>query len=118
MEIHRKLALAAFAGALFATGPAHAESADWYRGGWRTEAGEPHVFGGAHRTVGAPADAAGGMFPAVGPGALGDHGGVGRNRESCKRRRRIANRDAGPRKAAPAAGALGRRDLRWAAVGS
>ena len=44
MGIHRKLALAAFAGALFATGPAHAESADWYRGGWRTEAGEPHVF--------------------------------------------------------------------------
>jgi len=44
MGIHRKLALAAFAGALFATPPAHAESADWYRGGWRTEPSDPHVY--------------------------------------------------------------------------
>src|SRR5690349_13051301 len=29
--------------ALLAT-PAAAESADWYRGGWRSESGEPHVL--------------------------------------------------------------------------
>ncbi|MBT2189126.1 hypothetical protein [Sphingobium nicotianae] len=33
-------ALAAFA----ATAGAHAEGADYYRGGWRTDAGEPHVY--------------------------------------------------------------------------
>jgi len=44
MGIHSKLAWAAFAGALFATAPAHAESADWYRGGWRTEPSDPHVY--------------------------------------------------------------------------
>ena len=36
---------AAFAAAAFlAASPAFAEDADWYRGGWRTEAGGPHVY--------------------------------------------------------------------------
>jgi len=34
-------AVAAFA---FAATPAVAEDADWYRGGWRTEVGEPHIY--------------------------------------------------------------------------
>jgi hypothetical protein len=44
MGIHRKLAFAAAAAVTAAALPAHAESADWYRGGWRSEAGEPHVL--------------------------------------------------------------------------
>lgn len=30
--------------AAFAASPAFAEGADWYRGGWRTDGGEPHVY--------------------------------------------------------------------------
>ena len=39
----RALATGIVAGALLA-GPASAESADHYRGGWRTDAGDPHVY--------------------------------------------------------------------------
>lgn len=35
---------AALVAAVLAASPASAEDADWYRGGWRTEAGEPHVY--------------------------------------------------------------------------
>ena len=34
----------AFVAAVLAAAPASAEDADWYRGGWRTDAGEPHVY--------------------------------------------------------------------------
>jgi hypothetical protein len=40
----RSIALAAVGAALAAPSAALAEDADWYRGGWRTEAGEPHVY--------------------------------------------------------------------------
>jgi hypothetical protein len=39
-----RVALAAAAGALLSSSPAAAEDADWYRGGWRTDAGEPRVY--------------------------------------------------------------------------
>jgi hypothetical protein len=44
MGILRKLAWIAAAGAALAPAPAMAESADWYRGGWRTDFGEAHIF--------------------------------------------------------------------------
>ena len=34
----------AFIAAVLAGSPASAEDADWYRGGWRTDGGEPHVY--------------------------------------------------------------------------
>src|SRR5690606_19696007 len=37
------LAVAAALG-LAVSAPVSAEDADWYRGGWRTDAGEPHVY--------------------------------------------------------------------------
>ncbi len=40
----RALALAAAGAALAVSSGAVAEDADWYRGGWRTEAGDPHVY--------------------------------------------------------------------------
>ena len=41
----RKTGCTAIVGAgLFAASAAHAENADWYRGGWRTEGGEPQVY--------------------------------------------------------------------------
>jgi len=40
----RGLCSIAFVAAMLAASPASAESADWYRGGWRTEGGEPHVY--------------------------------------------------------------------------
>src|SRR5688572_9668133 len=40
----RGLRLIAFLVAASAAFPAAAETADWYRGGWHTEAGEPHVY--------------------------------------------------------------------------
>ncbi|HYD23671.1 MAG TPA: hypothetical protein VEB68_02665 [Croceibacterium sp.] len=41
----RSIALAAVAcAALAAPAAASAEGADWYRGGWRTDGGEPHVY--------------------------------------------------------------------------
>jgi hypothetical protein len=40
----RAVASIAASAALAGSSPAFAEGADWYRGGWRTEAGEPHVY--------------------------------------------------------------------------
>lgn len=40
----RSIARLVAAGTLLAAGPAFAEDADWYRGGWRTDAGAPHVY--------------------------------------------------------------------------
>ena len=40
----RGLSSIAFVAAMLATAPASAEDADWYRGGWRAEGGEPHVY--------------------------------------------------------------------------
>lgn len=34
----------AFIAPVLAASPVSAETADWYRGGWRTEAGDPHVY--------------------------------------------------------------------------
>src|SRR5690606_30105899 len=42
--IKRALAATVAAGVALAAAPAFAEEADWYRGGWRTDAGEPHVY--------------------------------------------------------------------------
>ena len=39
-----KLARVALVAAVLAASPAFAEDADWYRGGWRTDGGEPHVY--------------------------------------------------------------------------
>ena len=40
----RGLRSIAFIAAMLAVSPASAEDADWYRGGWRTDGGEPHVY--------------------------------------------------------------------------
>ena len=40
----RSLPIAFAAAAFVAATPASAEDADWYRGGWRTDGGEPHVY--------------------------------------------------------------------------
>ena len=40
----RPVALAAAGLALAAAAPAFAQDADWYRGGWRTDGAEPHVY--------------------------------------------------------------------------
>ena len=40
----RGLRSIAFIAATLAACPASAEDADWYRGGWRTDGGEPHVY--------------------------------------------------------------------------
>ena len=40
----RGLSSIAFVAAMLAAAPASAEDADWYRGGWRAEGGEPHVY--------------------------------------------------------------------------
>jgi len=39
-----RLGRVAFIAAALAAAPASAEDADWYRGGWRTDAGEPRVY--------------------------------------------------------------------------
>lgn len=44
MTIRATAFLAAASAALFSASAASAESADFYRGGWRTEAGEPQVY--------------------------------------------------------------------------
>ena len=41
---YRAIAGLMAAGAAFAAVPAAAEDADWYRGGWRTDEGAPHVY--------------------------------------------------------------------------
>ena len=40
----RSIAALAAAGVILVAWPACAEDADWYRGGWRTDAGDPHVY--------------------------------------------------------------------------
>ena len=40
----RSIALSLLGVALAMASPASAEDADYYRGGWRTEAGDPHVY--------------------------------------------------------------------------
>ncbi len=42
--ILRALAFAAAGATLVLASGASAEDADWYRGGWRTDGGEPHVY--------------------------------------------------------------------------
>ena len=40
----RSIAALAAAGVILVAWPACAEDADWYRGGWRTEGSDPHVY--------------------------------------------------------------------------
>ena len=39
-----RLGRVALLAAVFTASPASAEDADWYRDGWRTDGGEPHVY--------------------------------------------------------------------------
>lgn len=44
MTIRTIMALAGAGAAMAVSAVAHAQSADYYRGGWRTDAGDPHVY--------------------------------------------------------------------------
>lgn len=44
MTVQVAIATLAAATWMMTAAPAAAEDADWYRGGWRTEAGEPHIY--------------------------------------------------------------------------